>query len=141
MEVEEYMEKRVMDQIKWYGKKSGSYQKRYKGLQIIKILAALLIAVLSLFVYRINNIEYFVAFLGAFIAFIESFIRIYDYKELWTKYRLTAEVLKREKWLYDTNTTPYKQVEDTYDLLVQRCEAIMQGENEQWKQIQSKKDN
>ena len=47
MNIQEYIEKRVDDQINWYDEKSRKAQKWYKGLQLLEIIIAALIPLLS----------------------------------------------------------------------------------------------
>ena len=152
MTQEEYLKDRVEDQIKWYGDKSSACQKKYKMWQVIKIIAALLITTLSLWISSEEKIEtislwFFhinmpqvIGIIGAFIIFIESFVKIYDYKKLWVQYRLTSEKLNREKLMFETKSAPYNATEP-FILLVQRCEAIMQNENQGWEDVLAEEDN
>ena len=97
-----------------------------------------MIPILTLFVKEIPVFTYVIGTLGAIIVFIESFIKIFNYKDVWITYRLTSEQLKREKILYLTKCDPYDNSE-AFKTLVQRCEAIMQSENVGWKEIVYKK--
>ena len=139
MNQEEYIKDRLDDQIKWYSTKSMSNQKKHKYWQVIKIIAALLITTLSLFVNKYPVMVYVIGVMGAFIVFIESYIRIYDFKKLWVQYRMTSERLKREKLLFQTKSEPYN-IEDPFQLLVQRGEAIMQNETQTWEELFAEKD-
>jgi len=143
MTQEEYIKDRVDEQYKWYNNKSSACQKKYKIWQVIKVMAALLITTLSLWadekLYGIK-MTYIVAILGAFIIFIESLTKIYDYKKLWVQYRLAAEKLKREKLFFETKSEPYNTSEP-FILFVQNCEAIMQGENQGWEEVLAEEDN
>ena len=56
-------------------------------------------------------------------------------------YRVTCENLKKEKILFETKSNPYKNETEAFDLLVQRCESIMENEKVSWEQLQSEKDN
>ena len=47
MNEEEYLEKRLEDQIEWYSKKSQHNQKWYKNLRLTEIISATLIPFLS----------------------------------------------------------------------------------------------
>jgi uncharacterized membrane protein len=143
MTQEEYIKDRVEDQIKWYGSKSSTCQKKYKIWQVIKVIAALLITTLSLWAEKdIFGIKmtYIVAILGAFIIFIESFVKIYDYKKLWVQYRMASENLNREKLFFETKSEPYNTTEP-FKIFVQNCEAIMQGENKGWEEVLAEEDN
>lgn len=75
--------------------------------------------------------KYIIAAVGALIAFLEGINKVYNYKELWTKYRITAEALKREKLLYATATAPYTG-DDPLQLLIERSERLMGAENNSW---------
>jgi hypothetical protein len=77
--------------------------------------------------------------LGAFIIFIESFIKIYDYKKLWVQYRMASESLIREKLMYETKSTPYN-INEPFFLFVERCEAIMQNEMRGWQEVLAEED-
>ena len=141
MNADEYIKERVEDQIKWYGARSKSNQTKYKRWQVVKVAAALVIPVLSLAVECSDYIKYIIALLGAFVAFAESYIKIYDFKDLWTKYRIAAEVLKREKLFFLTNSGVYQGQEKNFKIFVQRCENLMQSENEEWLSIVNQDDN
>jgi len=142
MNQEEYIKERVENQIKWYSGKSSTCQKKYKVWQVIKVIAALLITTLSLWaekeVFGVK-MTYVVAILGAFIIFIESFIKIYDYKKLWAQYRMASENLNREKLYFETKSEPYDGSEP-FKLFVQNCENIMKGENQGWEEILAEED-
>ncbi|HKK12435.1 MAG TPA: DUF4231 domain-containing protein [Flavobacteriaceae bacterium] len=140
MNQEEYIKQRLDDQIKWYERKSSICQKKYKFWQVIKIVAALLVTTLSLWVNEFKEMPYVIGITGAFIVFVESFVKIFDYEKLWAQYRSTAERLKREKLLFQTKSKPYN-TKESFNFLVQRCEAIMQDEVQGWIEVISEKEN
>lgn len=162
MTAEEYIEQRLDDQINWYERKSSFCQKKHKMWQVIKIMAALFITILSLWAtsevsfkdaydvvlenLNINNngplitVSHVIGVLGSFIVFIESFVKIFDYEKLWIQYRSTAENLKREKLMFQTKSKPY-HTKEAFMLLVHRCEAIMQAEVQGWLEVVSEKED
>lgn len=147
MTQEEYIKNRVEDQITWYGNKSSNCQKKYKIWQVIKIIALLFITIVSLWGDRdikeipfSEYVTYIVGALGAFIIFIESFIKIYDYKKLWVQYRMASENLIREKLMFETKSAPYN-ISEPFLLFVERCEAIMQNEMQGWQEVLAEEDN
>lgn len=147
MTQEEYIKNRVEDQITWYGNKSSNCQKKYKVWQVIKIIALLFITIVSLWGDRdikeipfSEYVTYIVGALGAFIIFIESFIKIYDYKKLWVQYRMASENLIREKLMFETKSAPYN-ISEPFLLFVERCEAIMQNEMQGWQEVLAEEDN
>lgn len=147
MNQDEYIEQRLDHQMKWYSGKSIVNQRKYKRWQVRKIVTALLITTLSLidpesltgFEFP-KYIRYVVGLLGAFIIFIESFVKIFDYKKLWIGYRMTAENLKKEKLLFKTGSKPYNNKTEAFNLLVQRSESIMENEKMTWEQLVAEKD-
>jgi len=146
MTQEEYIKGRVEEQIGWYGDKSSKCQKKYKIWQVIKIIALLFVTIVSLWGDRETDfptfskyVSYIVGALGAFVIFIESFLKIYDYKKLWVQYRLASESLNREKLLFETKTEPYDKPEP-FTLFVLNCESIMKGENQGWEEILAEED-
>jgi hypothetical protein len=58
-------------------------------------------------------------------------------QEHWIEYRATAESLRREKFLFLTQTEPYDK-DDAFHLLVQRVEALLSNENTEWVQSMMK---
>lgn len=131
MNEDEYIEKRLDDQIDWYSKKSTGYQKSYKLWQIVKIVAALSIPVLTMWLEEHPDLKYVIGVLGVVVAFVEGLSKIYNHKELWMTYRMTSEQLKREKMLFLTRSEPYN-VENPFPLLVKRSEKLMIEENSIW---------
>lgn len=138
----EYLNDRLQDQIDWLDKKSATNQSCYKRLHMTQIGVAALIPFLTTIGDRIA-FYYFpghefvikttvlVGFLGGLVSVITAWQSLYKYQENWVKYRATAERLKREKVSFQTGAAPYN-TESAFELLVQRVEAILAEENEQW---------
>lgn len=139
MNEEEYIKERLNGQLKWYSEKSAKFQKKYKIWQMIKVIAALLIPLLIFLMEGYPDIKYAISILGAFIAFIESYLKIYNYRELWNTYRATLEKLKREKVFFLTKTGIYKTNKDSFELFVTNCEQVMKSENTIWDNITNQK--
>ena len=136
MNQEEYIKDRLDDQISWYDKKSGFNQKRYKFYKVSEALLAISIPVLSGF----STIEgwgwliYVVAVIGGLITLITIIPSLNKYHENWVEYRLTSEVLKREKYLFLTSSGKYKAAKNNFSTLVESAEGIMSNENEKWRE-------
>src|SRR5207237_7632201 len=71
--------------------------------------------------------------LGVVIAVIASLLGLLQLQEHWIEYRATAESLRKEKFLFLTQTDPYDK-DDAFHLLVQRVEALLTKENADWAQ-------
>lgn len=138
LEVEDYIKGRLDDQINWYDSKSTKAQDAYKTFQIIEIVSAALIPLLSGYVSNHYSIPFIISLLGAIILVCASLSRLGKFHENWLKYRETCELLKHEKYLFLTSTSPYE--EKPFHLLVERVESIISAENINWSQLATKED-
>lgn len=134
MDIDTYINQRVEPEIKWYSKKSSQCQRRYKLFQIIEIILAALIPLLSSYTDQYTIMAFVVGLFGASIAIIESITKLYKYHENWIQYRTTCELLKYQKYLYLTSSYPYNDKEETKEnIFVKNIESIISSENNQWK--------
>lgn len=133
MEVKQYINERLDDQIEWYDKKSQISQKRFKRLKIVEIFSAALIPFLVAYADTSSSVQFLVGSLGIAIAVIAGLLSLYKFQENWIEYRNTAETLKHQKYLFEASCAPYDQ-EDSFKKLVQICEGIISKENSNWSQ-------
>ena len=68
---------------------------------------------------------------------IASLLGLLHLQEHWIGYRAIAEALKREKFLFLSQTEPYDGG-DAFRLLVQRVEALLSREGTEWVQSMMK---
>lgn len=134
---EEYIEKRLGDQIAWYDRKSATNQRWFKRLRFAEIVAAATIPFLSGFADRSLAIKIAIGALGVFVAVIASVLGLLQLQMHWMQYRAIAELLKKEKFLFLTQTDPYNK-DDAFHLFVQRVEALLSKENIEWAQSATK---
>lgn len=140
MNEEEYIKNRLDDQIKWYDSKSIKNQKYYKMFQLILILSAAAIPLLSGYLGQEGAscyLPYIIGALGFLVAIITAILTLYKFQENWTAYRTTSESLQHEKFLYLTKTNPYNG-KNAFNLLVQRVEMLISQENSSWADIMKK---
>ena len=134
----EYLESRLEDQIKWYGKKSAANKMWYRRCQFTLLLLATLVTLSAAFQPEdFPWINMTTAILGALIALISGVLGLYKFQENWTAYRTTAESLKHEKYLYLTKSEPYN-AENPFKLFVFRIENLISEENSKWMQYMNK---
>lgn len=139
MDINEYMEKRVDDQIEWYDKKSVKCQRWYKLLQALEIIIAASIPVLSGYTNQCFTIPIIIGGEGAVITIIESLTKLYKHHENWIEYRTTCELLRYQKYLYITKSAPYNDEPESIDnIFVRNIENIISSENNKWKNINIK---
>ena len=134
---EEYVEQRLSDQIGWYDRKSGANQRWFKRLRFVEIVSAATIPFLAGFADNSFPIKITIGALGVVVAVIASLLGLLQFQEHWIEYRATAESLRREKFLYLTQTEPYDR-DNAFHLLVQRVEALLSKENADWAQAMMK---
>ncbi len=133
MTQEEYLKNRVEDQIAWYDQKSQVNQQAYKRLRMIEIVAAAMIPLLAAYTDAVSALKLVVGGLGVLIAVLAGVISLYRFQENWSEYRITAEALKQEKFLFLTRAEPY-EVDDPLSLFVQRVESLLAREHSTWVQ-------
>ena len=140
MNEEEYLKNRLDDQIDWYDRKSAKNQTYYKLFQLILIISAAAIPLLSGYLAQEKppvNLPYFIGALGFLVAIFTAFQGLYKFQENWTAYRTTCESLQHEKYLYLTKTDPYRG-KNAFNQLVQRVEMLISKENSSWADIMKK---
>src|SRR6266702_5012747 len=134
---DDYIEQRLNDQINWYDRKSSTNQRWFKRLRFAEIVAAATIPFLSGFAGNSFSIKIAIGALGVVVAVIASLLGLLQLQEHWIEYRATAESLRKEKFLFLTQTEPYDK-DDAFHLLVQRVEALLSQENIDWAQSMMK---
>lgn len=141
MNIHEYISTRLDTQIEWYDGKSISCQKRYKLIQIIEIILAATIPLLSGYC-NITIVSIAVGIIGIIITILESLTKLLKYHENWIQYRTTCELLKYQKYIFLTKTAPYNTTEETVEnMFIKNIEQIISSENNQWKSYNIKVNN
>lgn len=123
MTPDEYLKDWVDDQIAWYDRKSVSNKKWFIILQVTTLVAAASVPVFVIFSGDMWA-RVIVAALGSATAITIGVVFIYQFREHWIEYRTTAESLKHEKYLYQTDTDIYVG-DDAFSVLVERVEALV----------------
>ena len=130
---EDYVEQRINEQISWYDRRSITNKRWFKRLRFAEIVVAATIPFLSGFADKSLAIKIAIGALGVFVAVIASLLGLLQLQVHWIEYRATAESLKKEKFLFLSQTDPYNK-DDAFHLLVQRVEALLSKENIDWVQ-------
>ncbi len=133
MNEKEFLEQRLDNQKNWYSKNSQKNQHWHKRLQVLLIVCAACIPLLSVIINDQTTLKITTSALGVVIAVITGVSALYKFEEKWIKYRTTAEALKHEKVLYETRVEPYDGAKP-FPLLVQRVENLISQENRDWSQ-------
>lgn len=131
MDEQQYLVKRVDDQISWYSKESKKSQSYYKIINITVMIATLLISAGAGFNYF--NEPLIPVILGLIASSLEFTLKMNKYQEKWILYRSTCEELKREKYMYLTKSGIYAIDENSFNKFVERVETITAVEQALWR--------
>jgi Protein of unknown function (DUF4231) len=123
---------RLNDQLAWYDKRSGTNQRRYKGIKTTQLVLAGAIPIVSFL--EVYWVPFATAVLGGSVAILEGLEQLGQFHNNWTSYRTTAEQLKHEKYLFLSASGPYRDlaVPDALRLLAERVEERISTEHAKW---------
>jgi len=134
---------RMEDQIDWYDRKSIRYQKIYKRIKVIEIVAAATIPFLSaLNIAPAHSdetghvISWIIGGLGVLITILEGVLQLNQYQQNWIAYRSACEGLKHEKYTYLAKAPPYSDAPSPHALLAERIESLISQEHAKWATVQ-----
>src|SRR5438270_3950378 len=133
MDQNDYLEKRLQDQIDWYDRKSQIAQKWFKRLRGIELIAATAIPLLAGYSSNSVYLSLAVGFVGVLVAVAAGLLSLNQFQERWVEYRTTSEALKREQYLFLAGADPYDG-EHPFPLLVERVESLIAKETSAWGQ-------
>ncbi|MGD8780534.1 MAG: DUF4231 domain-containing protein [Ignavibacteria bacterium] len=141
MNAEEYLGKRLQDQIDWYSKKSSTNKTFYKTLRTSEIILSATIPFVSGITGVYESFEQtgliILGIIGVIISCIAGILSLGQFQEHWIEYRTTCESLKKEKYLFETGVEPYDN-DSAFDLLVHSVEGIVSRENTYWAKYMKK---
>lgn len=132
--VEEYIEKRVDNQIKWLDKHSTRARMSHRFLQAVTFTSAAFIPFLASLVEGNPNLTILISILALAIVISESFDRLFNNREKWIKYRTSCEALKREKNLFINKADRYSNIEPSgqFQAFVTEIENLIASEGRDW---------
>lgn len=135
-----YIEKRLNKQIRWYKICSKNMKYKFCALSLITIIVN---AIIPIFVLMSEEFDFkfkvIVILLSSIASISTAVLQLFKYQELWIKYRITSQLLEKEKVSYETQVKKYKKNEGTLELLIETCEDIMGRENEKWELLYDNK--
>lgn len=134
MSINEYITVRLDNQQAWFSQKSSSYQTKYKWLRYAESACILLLPLIGLLAYSDILRNILLVRFGALASYFRFFLDINAYHDLWIRYRLASEALKREKLLHATHTGAYHG-DNRDEILVTNVERIISAANSDWQQM------
>ena len=137
---DEYLTTRVVDQIKWYDKKSIENKKCFLRLRVVEIIIALFIPFLTAYITDSDSVlKIIVGLMGITIGVVGGLITLMKFQENWVEHRNVAEFLKYEKFLFLSKSGPYRNLgNDAFPIFVENVEKIIFCSTEKW--INSKRE-
>ena len=139
----DYIEKRLLDQIKYYGKSSKKSKFWYQILMAASILTSASIPVCAAFVDDTSPVKIPIAILGATVTAISALLSMYNYRDLWVTHRGVRQDLEHTLYFYFNNVDEFskKGTQEEKDArLIEICESILDEEKKKWIFSQKKSD-
>lgn len=134
-----YIEKRLNKQIKWYKSSAKTMKIKFCFLSLMIIIVNAIIPIFVLLSQEYGLIfKVIVISLSSIASISTAMLQLFKYQELWLKYRLTSQLLEKEKISYKTELNKYKNNSDALELLIETCEEFMENEMDKWEEIYSK---
>lgn len=123
---------RLEDQLQWYDTKSASNKRWYKIIRVTQLVLAAFIPVIALADKYWS--KWVTAVFGGMIAVLEGVQQLNQFGPQWVQYRSTAEKLKHEKFLFLSQSGPYRNVNpaEALRLLAERVEENVSQEHARW---------
>ena len=137
MSLDEYINGRVQDQVAWYRKRAGEYQKKadlFRQITAVLMGVAAILAVAS----ALKEVSVWAPVVATIIGAITAHLKNQQYQMLITMYTSTAlrlDLLAGE-WAASGKTDQDKAERDTF---IKSCEDTMSAENGAWVGLWSKK--
>jgi hypothetical protein len=130
----DYIKERLDDQLKWHGSKARENKKKFQMLQVIIIIVGALVPIVNSIGPAGDWLRIISSVLGGIIVIITSLIQLQKYQENWILYRTTAELLKKEKYLYLNSAGDYSglEIKEKKRSLVERVELIVSSETSKY---------
>jgi len=148
MDDQRYFKERIDAQISYFDTESLKAQHKYKMLRRFEFILAACIPITISFstmavitetqlinkFYLDTLFQVIAALAGVTMVIIHKMYELEEYFEKWKNFRLTCEILQRERLMYLTRTEPYDEP-NAFPLLVEKIEFILNKEIQKWKQI------
>jgi hypothetical protein len=131
---DDYLTERLEKQLRWYGDKSAENKKKFHVFQWIIISTSALVPIVNTIGPAGDSVRIISSILGGIIVVATSLIQLHKYQENWILYRTTAELLKKEKYLYLNNAGDYSGLDPSRKKkqLVERVEGIVSSETSKY---------
>lgn len=126
---QEYISERLNESIAWYDKNAAKKKKSYLQMRAITVISGAVVPVLVNL--KFPGVQYITTFLSLVVVLLVSLESVYHFREQWTNYRSTEQLLRMEYFFFTANDGPYAKMDkdDAYRLFVERVESAIEAEN------------
>lgn len=147
--IEEYIQTRIEGQQSWYERKASFNKKHFQNIQkSIMVLGTLIPMVVVVFQLPVlKSVQYlqglFTAGIATGIAILAVLDKIGNYQAQWYNYRITEEMLKKERSLFDHNAGHYAHIptqQEKERVLVEKVENIIASDLSRFMSHQEQQD-
>lgn len=134
-DIQNYIECRFKDQLKWYEDHSNSSRIKYYVCQILIVFFGATIPIINVlapdadddYLLRLSS-----SFFGGAIIVATGLLQLTKAYENWVNYRSTAEQLKQEYNLFALKAEDYSDEKSKDKLFVEKVEAIVRSEGKKY---------
>ena len=136
-----YLEKRVDDQLSYYGNAANKQKRKYVYTQSAIIILGLLVPVIINLPKEISGVDLSMwiqlttTILSLSLAVMNGMLNFLKFGDLWLSYRMTEEVLKQEKYLFLASAGKYQDKENAYSQFVETVESIISSEHNKFRNL------
>ena len=133
MDIETYLTERVEDQIDYFDSNAIRNQKRYKFFKvaaiICNVLTTLTIALALTFITHLKFMGIAALILSTIVLATYQIEEFYNFGAKWEKFRLVAERIKSEQYLFLNSVGTYSSIDadEKERLFIKTIESIIQG--------------
>ena len=133
MDIETYLTERVDDQIKYFDSSAIRNQKAYKKLKgtaiVCNVLTTLTIALALTFIPYLKIMGIAALIFSTIVLATYQIEEFYNFGAKWEKFRLVAEHMKSEKFLFlnDVGTYSSGDGDEKKRAFIEKIEGIIQG--------------
>src|SRR5215472_17222293 len=106
IEEQQYGAQRWEDQCRYYSSASRRNKRWHQVLLVVKMLCAIAAPVVLNLEFPFAKIV--ATGLSCAVAAAAALENIFHFGDSWRSYRMTLEMLRRERWLYETASGPYR---------------------------------
>lgn len=136
MNIEQYINNRVNNQIDWHDKKSVWNKWAYLICSIIAVVGSILVSI------TIQYCDVLATIISALVAISVGINNLFKFQKKWMLYRATSELLNSEKMKFEVKAGAYSgATEDSEKLFCDKIETILNNTNQEWSQFFNDDDN